>query len=124
VTRFIVCGLSAEVAGSFEQLWRAKLREARVTDLETTPVPEGLAGEVLAQIRGVFSVQEDLPMDLASVVRRIETLVSPARREVLASHPWGCAQEEEIVSALRRSMSQIGLVTKLKLHKHCVFTRL
>ncbi len=92
----IVCGLTIEAVGAFESIWRAKLKEARVTDLETSPVPEGIVGDVLTAIRGVFDTSEALPRDLKSLVDRIERMKPIAMREVLSSHPWAFAMEEEV----------------------------
>lgn len=92
----IACGLGPEAMAAFESLWRAKLQEARVTDLETTPVPEGVEGDVLTAIRSVFSTAETLPRSLDSLVARIERMKPLVMKEILAAFPWGFALEEEV----------------------------
>lgn len=92
----VACGLTAEAAASFETIWRAKLKEARVSDLETTPVPEGVAGEVLTLIRDSFDPTEtNLPMDLQTLADRVERMKPIAMKEVLSAHPWAFAMDED-----------------------------
>lgn len=105
----IACNLPAEAVAAFENIWRAKLKEARVTDLETSPVPEGLAGEVLTLIRDSFDPTEtNLPMDLAALAARIERMKPVAVKEVLSAHPWAFAMEEEAGCAGRLEEEGLG----------------
>ena len=105
----VACGLSVEAATAFEALWRAKLREARVADLETTPVPEGVAGDVLTLVRDSFDVSEkNLPMDLATLAGRVTRLLPLAMREVLSAHPWAFATEEDAVASAWHSGASLG----------------
>ena len=98
----VACGLGTEAAAAFETIWRSKLKEARVIDLETTPVPEGLAGEVLTLVRDSFGTDEtNLPMDLKTLADRVERMKPIAMKEVLSAHPWAFAMEEEQVRSGR-----------------------
>ena len=91
----IACGLTSEATVAFEAIWRAKLKEARVADLEATPVPEGVAGEVLTLIRDSFDASEtNLPRNLKTLADRIGRLLPLAMKEVLSAHPWAFATEE------------------------------
>ena len=105
----VACGLSPEAAAGFESVWRAKVKEARVTDLETSPVPPGVAGEVLTLIRDSFDPTEtNLPMDLRTLALRVERMKPVAMREVLSAHPWGFAMEEDLVQSGRIEEAGVG----------------
>ena len=103
------CGLPAEAAASFESVWRAKLREARVADLEASPVPPGIVGEVLSLVRDTFDPSErNLPMDLKSLADRARRLLPSAMKEVLSAHPWGFAAEELSTRSTRLDEEGLG----------------
>ena len=105
----IACGLSPEAAASFESIWRAKVKEARVSDLETTEVPKGIAGEVLTLIRDCFDPTEtNLPMDLKTLAARVERMKPIAMKEVLSAHPWGFAMEEDLTRSGRLEEEGLG----------------
>lgn len=105
----VACGLGTEAAASFESIWRAKVKEARVSDLETSEVPEGVAGEVLTLIRDSFDPTEtNLPMDLKTLAARVERMKPIAMKEVLSAHPWGFAMEEHLTRSGRLEEEGLG----------------
>jgi len=118
----VACGLSAEAVASFETIWRTKLKEARVADLETTPVPAGLAGEVLTLIRDSFDVTEtNLPMNLKTLADRIGRMKTLAMREVLSAHPWAFAMEELLTDSGKLDQQGLGdYVNYIPLPEDCV----
>lgn len=98
----IPCGLPAEAIAALEGKYQLRLKEARVADLESSPLPDGPIGDVLVFLRGTFSAAEAaLPRDLKSLSDKAGRLMASARKEVLAAHPWSFAQDEDATPCIR-----------------------
>lgn len=95
----IACGLTGDAAKLYEARYQAKLREARVKDLEDTEIEDSVTKDVFALIRGNFAEDAALPRSIAALTKKIETLVPMARREVLSSHDWSFALKEIVSPA-------------------------
>lgn len=94
--------LAVPIAGRTEDmknlhsLYQEKLRVARIHDLEfeIASIKDPDVKEVLSQVcPTVMSTDSSLPMDLLTILRRIESVSASAKAEILAAHNWSFARD-------------------------------
>ena len=107
--------LSVQIAGRTEDLktlhalYTAMLAEARIKDLSEEKVEDGLEREVVSAVVGVFSSEDKaLPRSIKYITDKIAALKPLAMKEVLASHPWGFALDEDFTPSCPLTFSGLG----------------
>lgn len=121
--------LAVPVAGRVEDmnncnsLYEQKLQDARVHDLdaELAAVTDPDEKEVLAAVCPTITTGGSaLPMDLESIMRRIDATKEHARAEILAAHNWSFCRDEATVDSCACSDSDGTYPFATELPPKCV----
>ncbi len=90
LARELAIPLAGRVADmqNFDALYRDKLRQAIVRDLEDETAGDATAQEVLAAIRAYYADDSRLPMSIAKLAEKVAAVEDSALDEILAAHAW------------------------------------
>lgn len=107
--------LSVQIAGRTEDLknlhaiYSGLLTDARIKDLSEEPVEDPLEAEVIATMVGAFSTEDKaLPRSIEYILKKIRVIRSSVIKEVVSSHPWSFALDEDFTPSVRLTLPGLG----------------